>query len=242
MALVLLVLAAVALAREGWLPDPVAEIVQSAEVWLEPLLREVGIEWPGGSGPEPRPGGDRDAVVQALALLGTIPVRAERPRGYLREDWLTWRDADHDCQDARQEVLAAESLERARLSPDGCRVLGGLWHDVYTGETIRDAGRLDVDHLVPLAEAHRSGGYGWDRQRRAAYANDLGDGRTLIAVGASANRSKGGQGPEAWMPPRTASRCRYAADWVAVKARWALSMDERERVAVGNVLAGCDGS
>ncbi len=82
----------------------------------------------------------------------------------------------------------------------------------------------------PLPRRTASGGRGWDRDRRAAYANNLGDTRTLIAVSATANRAKGNQGPEKWLPPVAAYQCRYAADWVAVKARWSLSMDERERV------------
>jgi hypothetical protein len=179
--------------------------------------------------------------VQALDLLGAIPVEAERRRGYDRESWPNWLDADGDCQDARQEVLLAESLAPARLDAGGCRLMTGPWHDAYTGETFREPGALDVDHLVPLAEAHRSGGHAWSRERRAAYANDLGDTRTLIAVSASANRAKGDQGPEEWLPPDATYRCRYATDWVAVKVRWRLSMDERERVSVGNLLRGCAG-
>ncbi|HVG48190.1 MAG TPA: HNH endonuclease family protein [Rubellimicrobium sp.] len=168
-----------------------------------------------------------------------IPVRAERPRGYDREAWPHWTDSDSDCQDARQEVLAAESLEAVRWDSGGCAVVSGLWHDSYTGETFRDPRALDVDHLVPLAEAYRSGGRDWDVTRRAAYANDLGDPRTLIAVSASANRSKGDQGPEEWLTPEGDYRCRYIANWVAVKVRWSLSMDERERVTVGNLLREC---
>jgi hypothetical protein len=135
----------------------------------------------------------------------------------------------------------AESIGPVRLSPDGCQVIGGLWRDAYTDEVYRDPSMLDVDHLVPLAEAHGSGGRGWSRDRRAAYANDLEDTRTLIAVSAAANRAKGDQGPEEWLPPDAGHRCRYAADWVAVRARWRLGMDERERVSVGNLLQACVG-
>jgi hypothetical protein len=120
--------------------------------------------------------------------------------------------------------------------------LGGLWRDAYTGETTREPSKPDVGHVVPLAEAHRSGGHAWDQERRAAFANDLGDTRALIAVSASANRPKGDQGPEEWLPSDAADRCRYVASWVAVKARWSLSMNERERVTVGNVLRSCTAS
>ncbi len=79
--------------------------------------------------------------------------------------------------------------------------MSGLGHDAYTGETVRDPGEVDVDHLVSLAEAYRSGGHAWSGERRAAFANDLKDTRTLIAVSASVNRSKSDQGPEEWLPP-----------------------------------------
>ncbi len=61
-------------------------------------------------------------------------------------------------------------------------------------------------------------------------------------MSASANRSKGDQGPEDWLPPLPAHRCRYVADWVVVKVRWSLSMDEREHVTVGNILRDCAGA
>jgi hypothetical protein len=140
---------------------------------------------------------------------------------------------------ARHEVLAAESLGALTLSRDDCYVLGGLWRDAYTGETTREPSKPDVGHVVPLAEAHRSGGHAWDQERRAAFANDLGDTRALIAVSASANRPKGDQGPEEWLPSDAADRCRYVASWVAVKARWSLSMNERERVTVGSLPKAC---
>jgi hypothetical protein len=242
----------VALERADVLPGSLAATVRQAERWLEPaledLLSEAGLDLPSGRDqtaprsrlPSPTSASeDEAAVAQALELFASIPIGPERPRGYDRESWPHWLDADGDCMDARHEVLLAESLVPAQLSADGCDIEGGLWRDAYTGETFRDPSALDVDHLVPLAEAHRSGGREWDRERRAAFANDLGDTRTLIAVSASANRSKGDQGPEEWLPSAAGYRCRYAADWVAVKARWRLSMDERERVTVGNLLSDC---
>ena len=239
LAIVLLLgLGAIALERAGRLPEPLAQAVRAAEGYVETLFREVGLELPGGSS-APAPRTDRPNTAEALALLEHIPVRAEQPRGYDREAWAHWLDADGDCQDARQEVLAAESLGAVRWDAEGCDVTAGLWRDAYTGETFRDPRALDVDHFVPLAEAYRSGGRDWSAGRRAAYANDLGDARSLVAVSASANRSKGDQGPEEWLPPDPAARCGYVAIWVIVKVRWSLAMDERERVTVGNLLRAC---
>ena len=243
--LLLLGFGAIALERAGVLPEPVGTIVRQADDWLDPVLREIGLDLPlrrdEGMPSESGAGGvdSRPFVIQALALLPDVEIAPERRAGYEREDWPHWLDLDGDCMDARDEVLTAESLEPVRLSADGCDVLGGLWRDLYTGETYRDPTRLDVDHLVPLAEAHRSGGHVWSRERRAAFASDLEEGRSLIAVSASANRSKSDQGPEEWLPPQAAYRCRYAADWVAVKVRWGLSMDERERVTISNLLGAC---
>ncbi len=204
----------VVLERAGVLPATLATAVRQTERWLAPaleqVLTELGLElptqWDDASSPLPRPSppstrGDQAAVVQALDLLGASPVEAERRRGYDRESWPHWLDADGDCQDARQEVLLAESLAPARLDAGGCRLMTGPWHDAYTGETVRDPGEVDVDHLVPLAEAHRSGGHARSGERRAAFANDRKDTRTLIAVSASVNRSKSDQGPEEWLPP-----------------------------------------
>ncbi len=234
----------VVLERADRLPEPAAELVRAAETAvLAPLLAELGVDWPGTPGarrvPVPASADDRAAVAQAVILLADVPVEPEHRAGYERENWPHWRDADGDCLDARHEVLMAESLERARLARDGCSVVAGLWRAPFTGATVADPAALDVDHLVPLQEAHRSGGWAWGRERRAAYANDLGDPRTLVAVTRDANRAKSAQGPEDWLPPAPAHRCRYVADWVAVKARWDLAMDPRERGAVEDLLAAC---
>ena len=207
------------------------------------MHRGLGVDWPGTVAPPVPPASedDRAAVAQALRLLEDVPVEPEMRRGYDRDDWPHWSDADGDCLDARHEVLLAESLESVRLAPDGCSVFSGLWRAPFTGETATDPRALDVDHFVPLQEAHDSGGHAWDRARREAFANDLVDPHTLVAITADANRDKGAQGPEDWLPPDAGYRCRYVADWVAIKARWGLAMDERERVAVGNVLAACAG-
>ncbi|MBB1499701.1 HNH endonuclease [Paracoccus sp. MC1862] len=215
------------------------------ERWLEQTLDDFGIRLPGWRAPEgpakalPPTANDQVAAVQALSLLDRITTEPERRAGYVRDDWPHWLDLDGDCRSARHEVLASESLKAVKWGASGCSVQSGAWRDAYTGQIRRNPRDLDIDHLVPLAEAHRSGGHAWSQGRRAAFANDLEDNRTLIAVGAATNRAKGDKGPEEWLPPLPASRCRYVADWVAVKARWSLGMDERERVMVGNILRNC---
>ena len=69
---------------------------------------------------------------------------------------------------------------------------------------------LDVDHMVPLSNAHRSGAWAWDDARRRAYANDLSYANHLIAVTNSVNRAKSDQGPERWKPPDESYWCQSA--------------------------------
>lgn len=152
---------------------------------------------------------------------------------YARADWSKrWLDADHDCQSTRIEVLIAESTTPVVLDERGCRVVSGTWVDPYTGGTYTNPHELDIDHLVPLANAHAAGGWQWDSAKREAYANDLDDPNTLQAVGASVNRAKGDRAPDEWLPPDPARRCTYVNQWTEVKSRWGLSMTQPETTAI----------
>ena len=172
--------------------------------------------------------------------VSVAPVSHGLP-DYDRGDWRHWNDDDRDCQDARQETLIAESLSAVSYrNADRCRVESGDWFGVYTGESFTDPGDLDVDHMVPLANAHDSGGWAWSRERKANYANDLLYDNHLIAVKASANRQKGRKGPEEWRPSRREYWCQYAIDWATIKHDWELTATQREADALGEMLATCE--
>lgn len=153
-----------------------------------------------------------------------------------------WIDADGDCQDTRQEVLIAESVAPVQLDTRGCRVVSGQWLDPFTGQTFTNPGDLDIDHFIPLAEAHRSGASRWTPQLRRQFANDLVWPGSLIAVSASANRSKGDRDPAGWLPPNQDFHCEYVRSWVITKAYWGLSMDDREKRTVYSILGQCGAS
>lgn len=107
-----------------------------------------------------------------------------------------------------------------------------MWRDEYTGTVFTDPSDLDIDHRVPLANAHRSGGWAWDAIRKHAYANDLRDPEHLVAVSASANRSKSDRGPDAWRPALGDDWCKYASSWRAIKQRWTLTVSPQEEAAL----------
>ncbi|MFJ1708735.1 HNH endonuclease family protein [Kitasatospora sp. NPDC088346] len=170
--------------------------------------------------------------------IDQLAVTDEDRTGYVRTAFKHWVDADKDGCDARKEVIKAEALEAPAQGPR-CALTGGLWLSLYDDVLVTDAGRLDVDHLVPLAEAWDSGASTWTAAERQTYANDLNEPRALIAVTAASNRSKSDKDPAQWLPPAAAYRCTYLDDWVAIKTRWGLSVDAREHQALADLAAGC---
>lgn len=207
-------------------------------------LAALGL-WLGGAGfLVPTPGAPTD-VLPAVAEEYQAPLRTavadltvaeENRTGYQRTRFRHWTDEDDDGCSTRVEVLLTEADDPATLTGD-CRVVGGRWYSYYDGRSWTDPGRLDIDHMVPLAEAWDSGARSWTPESREHFANDLGDRRSLVAVTGSVNRSKADQDPGSWMPQR--ARCRYLREWVAVKHRWALSVDEAEMAALTTLAAGC---
>jgi Protein of unknown function (DUF1524) len=168
--------------------------------------------------------------------LAELPVATEVRTGYDRDLFRHWVDADGDGCNARYEVLIAEA-EVAPSVGSRCRLTGGRWFSYYDRVSWTDPGRIDIDHLVPLAEAWDSGAGGWTSTLRQSYANDLDDLRTLVGVTDSVNQAKGDQDPATWLP--TYDRCRYLDEWVAVKVRWRLTVDTTEKSALTALAAGC---
>ena len=173
------------------------------------------------------------------AVLISVAAHVAQAEPYKRSLYKHWTDEDGDCQKTRDEVLIAESIAPVTLDRRGCKVLKGRWYDPYTGRTVTNPRQLQIDHFIPLKEVHNSGGSRWGAARRQAYANDLTDPLTLIAVWGPANGSKGDRDPAKWLPPNAEYHCEYVRTWVAVKARWRLSMDAREKRKIESVLADC---
>ena len=120
----------------------------------------------------------------------------------------------------------------------GCHLTGRSWHSPYDDTFFSAARALDIDHLVPLAEAWDSGASGWTTARRQAFANDL-TRPQLIAVTDNVNQAKGDQDPATWMPSVTSYRCTYVRAWVQVKYYYGLSVDSAEKSALTSYLANC---
>lgn len=159
---------------------------------------------------------------------------------YDRDAWPHWADDNGDCRDTRAEVLIRASQVPVTFNDtDRCVVATGLWIDPYTGELFQDASDMDIDHVVPLHHAHGHGADRWTRDRRADFANDP---ENLLPVSASANRSKGAEGPDDWVPENRAFWCEYGKRWAAVKAEYGLQVTPPEEKAVKRLKQACPAS
>ena len=166
-------------------------------------------------------------------------------QGYLydRDDWRHWIDADGDCQNTRAEVLIEESLAPVTFRTNNpCTIHSGVWKGPWGGRQHTLAGDLDIDHHVPLFNAHLSGGATWSASKKEAYANDLALASALQATKATYNRQKGARGPEEWRPPLRETWCVYAQDWVDVKSKYGLTVTSLEKGALEDMLFTCEDS
>ncbi|WP_328349174.1 HNH endonuclease family protein [Streptomyces sp. NBC_00445] len=184
------------------------------------------------------PGGTPDGIPLAKAVAQLRAAEEADRDGYDRTRFKHWADADDDACDTRSEVLIDEAVKAVRQGED-CELTGGKWLSYYDEVTLTEASGLDIDHMVPLEEAWASGATGWTDERREAYANDLGAERSLVAVTARTNRSKGGKDPARWLPPATSAHCTYAVDWTATKLRWDLAANDKELTVLNKLVEDC---
>lgn len=162
----------------------------------------------------------------AMAAAGELRVAPDGPSaGYDRDAFGDgWAGTEPGC-DTRDTVLARDLTA---TTSRGCDVLTGTLADPYTGQRVTGPTRaLDVDHVVALALAWRTGAAGWTPAAREAFANDPAN---LLATTAATNRAKGSAGPEQWLPP--VDRCGYATRFRGVVERYGLSVTAARRDAL----------
>ncbi|MCZ7460516.1 HNH endonuclease family protein [Streptomyces sp. WMMC940] len=172
----------------------------------------------------------------ARTYLGWLTVKAEgSSTGYSRDKFPHWITQSGACN-TREVVLERDGS--GVVQDSGCAAVSGSWYSPYDGATWYAASDVDIDHVVPLAEAWRSGAASWSTSSRQAFANDL-TRPQLIAVTDNVNQAKGDKDPAEWLPPSSSYRCMYARMWVHTKYYWNLSVDSAEKSALQSVLNGC---
>ncbi|MEU8480987.1 HNH endonuclease family protein [Streptomyces hygroscopicus] len=177
----------------------------------------------------PSPQEARTQLVElAVAAEGDVP-------GYNRAKFPHWATQYGTC-DTREVVLQRDGGGVTQDSQ--CRATSGRWVSPYDGVAAETAAQFDIDHVVPLKEAWRSGASAWSTEDRRAFANDLTHSQ-LVAVSARSNRSKADKDPANWQPPLAGYRCAYGRAWVSVKHVYGLTVDPAERSALDGMLATC---
>ncbi|MBL7489909.1 HNH endonuclease [Frankia sp. AgB1.9] len=188
-------------------------------------------------------GSDVGADGSALAALGTLKIAplATSPK-YDRDAFGTaWKDVDHNGCDTRNDVLRRDLHSVTVRTTDNCIVLTGELNDPYTNRIIRfnrgkDSAAVQIDHVVPLGDAWRTGAYAFPQAEREAIANDP---ENLLAVDGPTNIKKSDSDASEWLPPASGYKCTYVARQIGIKARYHLWVTQAEADAMRTVLSSC---
>lgn len=215
------------------LPEPTEATDAPAEPTEEP---EATVE----PAPAPEPSEEpEEAPAPTPAGLDSITIAPAGDMGGYDRDSYNWRDdTDGNGCDTRNDILARD-LDNVVRGDDGCKVVSGtLTVDPYNGETINFTSEeyhtIDIDHIIPLGDAHVSGADDWDEATKTQFANDP---RNLVSVNASDNRSKSNRNAADWLPD--GNHCWYAEVQVEVKAEYNLTMTQAEYDTLAGILAEC---
>lgn len=176
-------------------------------------------------------GPDADApsveeLIAQLQVVDELPYVPGYDRGKFGAAWDDGR-GDRGC-DVRSDLLAAQLVDPTLSATTGC-VVGGQLHDPHTGTVVGyqpGTGSVEVDHVVPLLVAWRSGAADWPQERRVEFANDTE--WNLLATAREANQAKGASTLAEWLPPNVAFQCEYAHNYLTVAARYTLQVTGRD--------------
>jgi hypothetical protein len=186
----------------------------------------------------------RTWVTTAKQRLADLDVKpAASMTGYSRTKFgAAWEDVDLNGCDTRNDILVRDLESVVFKNGSHCKVSTGTLDDTYTGKTISyvqgpgTSAAVQIDHVVALAAAWRTGAKKWGVELRRFYANDP---LVLLAVDGPTNGDKGDDDAAEWLPPRVPSHCRYVARQIAIKTKYALSVTQPERAAMNDVLGDC---
>lgn len=171
-----------------------------------------------------------------LSLFLVLMISCSGHAKYDRKEWKHWSDENFNCLDTRQEILKERSLSPVVFNSKGCKIKSGEWKDYYYPERLFSAKEIDLDHLVPLKEAHQSGGASWPSKKKEIFANDP---ENLVITNKKYNRSKGSKGPDRWLPVHKDFACKYVRDWIRVKLKYHLTFSANERRTIEDLRPSC---
>jgi hypothetical protein len=176
------------------------------------------------------------SATTARTQLGSLTVAADgSSSGYNRDLFPHWHTVTGACN-TREQVLKRDGTNV--VTDSSCAATSGRWYSPYDGATWTAASDVDIDHVIPLANAWRTGARNWTTAKREQFANDL-SGPQLIAVTDNVNQSKSDQTPATWKPPLTSYWCTYSRMWIGAKHKWGLTVNSAEKSALTTMLDRC---
>jgi hypothetical protein len=180
---------------------------------------------------------------RALISLTSIPVKGKAAMtGYKRTEVFgtAWLDVDHNGCDTRNDILERDLTTVVRSGR--CKVMSGTLISPYTGTTVDfvrgnlTSTAVQIDHVVALADAWRTGAQQFSQEKRVALANDP---LNLLAVDGRSNSQKSDGDTATWLPANKPFRCSYVTLQVEVKASYGLWVTPAEHDAMVRVLSAC---
>ena len=183
--------------------------------------------------------------------------------GYSRSEWVHWAGTEgRSCWSTREEILHRDSVtdsvkyidkskKQTETYEEACAIgtpyeengkikinneKSGEWIGPYKGIKISDASSIDIDHVIPLSNAARSGGQDWDKELKKEFANDP---MNLLATSAKENRTKGDKGPGEYMPPLKAYRCQYAKTYTTIAYKYGLTITKTDYETLDDAIKSC---
>lgn len=188
-------------------------------------------------------------VAAVRELLATLPIKGRAPKtGYDRKEFgQRWSDDvnvefGHNGCDTRNDILNRD-LTNVTYKPKtrDCVVLSGTLQDPYSAKDIEfqrgpESAKVQIDHVVALADAWVKGAQQLSEEERRNFANDP---RNLLAVDGRLNQQKGAGDAATWLPPAKSFRCEYVSRQVEVKAAYRLWVTQAEFEAIDRVLNSC---
>jgi hypothetical protein len=183
-------------------------------------------------------------LADARRSLDRLPVRPPASNaGYSRDAFgPAWADVDHNGCDTRNDVLRRDMTD-VTFEPGtrDCVVASGTLAEPYGGRTIhfvRGPGStaVQIDHMVALDDAWRTGAQGLTADQREQLANDPAN---LLAVDGPLNQDKSASDASGWLPPNRGFRCVYVVRQIRVKTAYGLWVTSAEKTAMAKALRSC---
>lgn len=180
----------------------------------------------------------------AVTAIAKLPVKGKAPMtGYERSKFSDGWGSIGSC-DVRNYILKRDLTQLSWRDRPDCTVNSGVLKDPYTGKTIKfrrgvkTSMVVQIDHVVALAAAWRTGAQYISAELRYELANDP---LNLLAVDGPTNSKKSDADAATWLPPKKSYRCKYVARQIAVKLKYQLWLVQSEKKAMLRVLEACPG-